>query len=116
MSSNRPIRLWSIRLAAVGAVVIAILGYASTFVVSYDRLFRADDPFIVTDVARLSQARVTRIDAIRGVEDIRAALLDAARSGLHVSIAGSGHSQGGQTYADNAIVLDMRGFKVSLSR
>lgn len=99
----------------LGAAAIGILGYVSTFVVSYDRLFRDDDPLTVTDVARLSQARVAKIEAIEDVEHIRAALREAARSGLKLSIAGRRHSQGGQTYSDGVIVLDMRGFNRILS-
>lgn len=92
------------------ATLLALAVYASTFVVSYGDLLRADDPLIVMDVARLSAARVRRIDDIRTVEQLRAVLKDAKERGLKVSISGSRHSQGGHTYSEGAVVLNMRPF------
>ena len=90
--------------------VLAVAIYTSTFLVPYSDLFRHDDPLVRTDVARLSPARVRRIDDARAVEEIRSVVLDAKRRGLKVSISGSQHSQGGHTYTANGLVLNMRGF------
>lgn len=91
--------------------MLALLLYASTFVISYADLFPTDDPRLASDFARLTPARVARVDRIGGVEQLRADLADAKARGLKVSIAGSRHSQGGHTYTAGGVVLDMRGFK-----
>lgn len=101
------------RLAAAFALaaLFALLLYASTFVVSYGDLFRPEDPRIASDVARLSPARVERVDHVVDVAQLQAVVRDAKTRGLKVSIAGSRHSQGGQTYTAGGVVLDMRGFR-----
>ncbi|HEV8613509.1 MAG TPA: FAD-dependent oxidoreductase, partial [Gemmatimonadales bacterium] len=96
--------------ALAAATLLALVLYASTFVISYGDLLRAHDPQLATDVARLAPARVARVDTVLGVEQLRAALRDARARGLKVSIAGSRHSQGGHTYTAGALVLNMRGF------
>ncbi len=96
--------------ALVGGAVLALILYASIFVVSYGDLFRSRDPHVASDVARLAPARVAAVDDIRSVGQLQGILRDAKRRGLKVSIAGSRHSQGGQTYAAGGVVLNMRGF------
>jgi decaprenylphospho-beta-D-ribofuranose 2-oxidase len=94
-------------------VAVALLAaglYAGSFVVSYGDLLRHDDPLQRTDVARLAPARVERVAEIGGLDDLRAVLQDATARGLKVSISGSRHSQGGQTYVAGGVVVDMRGF------
>lgn len=100
------------RLAAalVAGAALALMLYASTFVVSYGDLFRSRDPHLASDVARLAPARVAAVDEIRSVEQLQSILRDAKRRGLKVSIAGSRHSQGGHTYTAGGVVLNMRGF------
>jgi FAD/FMN-containing dehydrogenase len=95
---------------AVAAVVLALGLYASTFAVSYGELFRTEDPLVRADVARLRPSRVDRVETIRDVDQLKAAVVDARRRGLKVSISGSRHSQGGHTYYPGGVVLDMRGF------
>lgn len=97
-------------LAAAAGVTLGLALYASTIVVPWHDLAHRDDPLLAEDVARLAPARVARAPVVSSVEEIRAILREAAEQGLHVSIAGSRHSQGGQTYAEGGIRLDMRGF------
>ncbi len=98
-------------IAGLGAVVLlSFIFYASTFVVSYGDLLRADDPLIRTDVARLTTARIQRVHEVDGFEQLQSVVRDAAERGLKVSISGSRHSQGGHTYTVGGVVLDMRGF------
>ncbi len=96
--------------ALLVAVPLAFLAYASTFLVPYGDLFRTEDPLVRTDVARLTPARVERVEPVREVEPLRAVLREAAQRGLKVSISGSRHSQGGHTYTAGGVVLNMRGF------
>jgi FAD/FMN-containing dehydrogenase len=100
------------RLAAAlaAAALLGVALYASTFVVSYSDLFRAHDPLLAADVARLAPARVDRVDEIRDVAQLQALLREARERGLKVSISGSRHSQGGHTYTAGGVVLNMRGF------
>lgn len=103
----RPGRL--IAALAVAALVALTL-YASTFAISYGDLLRADDPLLAADVARIAPARVERVDQLREVEELRAALRYARERKLKVSISGSRHSQGGHTYHAGGVVLNMRRF------
>lgn len=96
--------------AVAAALLVALIAYASTFVVSYDRFFRAKDPLVATDVARLLPTRVLRIDRVRKVEQLEAILREAKERNWKVSIAGSRHSQGGHTYYDGGVVLNMKDF------
>jgi FAD/FMN-containing dehydrogenase len=95
---------------AAAAALLALLAYASSFVVSYGDLFRSDDPLLAADVARLAPARITQLEHARDVEQLRAVIRDAQARGLKVSIAGSRHSQGGHTYSAGGVRLNMRGF------
>ncbi|MDQ4080324.1 MAG: FAD-binding oxidoreductase [Gemmatimonadota bacterium] len=96
--------------AALAVVLLALVIYTSTFVISYGDLLRTDDPRVRTDVARIAPARVERVDDIREIEQLRTALREARERGLKVSISGSRHSQGGHTYTAGGVVLNMRRF------
>jgi FAD/FMN-containing dehydrogenase len=96
--------------AALGVLLLALGLYLGTFVVSYGDLLRRDDPLVAVDAARLAPARVERVDEVREVDQLRAALRDARERGLKVSISGSRHSQGGHTYRAGGVVLNMRRF------
>jgi decaprenylphospho-beta-D-ribofuranose 2-oxidase len=97
-------------MAALAAVPVALTLYASTFVVSYGELFRANDPLLRTDVARIAPAKVERVSDAQEVEQLQTVLRDAKARKLKVSISGSRHSQGGHTYTAGGVVLNMRRF------
>jgi FAD/FMN-containing dehydrogenase len=99
-----------VTLALSAGLVLAVTCYASSFAIPYGNLWRRNDPLVREDVARLLPTRIQRIEHIGAVEDLQQVVMDAARLGLHVSISGSRHSQGGHTYTENGVVLDMRGF------
>ena len=105
------IRLTRGRVAAAsGSLLLALVLYLSTFVVSYGDLFRRSDPLLATDVARLDPVRVDRMAAAHDVQQLQAVIRDARARGLKVSISGSHHSQGGHTYYPGGVALNMRGF------
>src|SRR5947209_6854078 len=85
---RRPARLTAGRLTAAlaAAVLLALALYAGTFVISYEDLFRAEDPLVRNDVARLAPARVERVDTVREVDQLRAVLREASQRGLKASI------------------------------
>ena len=62
------------------------------------------------DVSRLEIVRVARLIRVRNVDEIRQAINEARANNLKVSLAGARHSQGGQSYVTNGIVLDMTGY------
>jgi FAD/FMN-containing dehydrogenase len=99
----------------IGAVLLTVALYGSTFVFSYGDWFRADDPLLASDVGRIAPARIARLEHVRAVEQLQAVLRDARARGLKVSIAGSRHSQGGHTYTQGGVRLDMRTFNHVLS-
>ncbi|HYT62515.1 MAG TPA: FAD-binding oxidoreductase [Gemmatimonadales bacterium] len=104
---RRRARTW---LSLAAAVLLAVVLYGSTFVVSYGDLLRRQDPLLAADVARIAPARVAAVAAARDVEQLQAVLRDARQRGLKVSVAGSRHSQGGHTYTAGGVVLNMRTF------
>ncbi|MFM9107331.1 MAG: FAD-binding protein [Chloroflexota bacterium] len=69
----------------------------------------APDGIPVNDVhAALSPARVARGVAPASIEEVRAAVRWAAGADLPVCVAGGRHAMGGQPFAGDALLLDMR--------
>ena len=64
----------------------------------------------INDASCLNRTPIRGIVEVRHADDVRNALAFARQHRLRVSIAGVRHSQGGQAFAKNAVVLDMRGF------
>src|SRR5579872_1433220 len=64
----------------------------------------------INDVTGINRTPVYGIVQIKSEDDLRNALLFARQQKLPVSIAGAKHSMGGQEFATDALVLDMRGF------
>ncbi len=96
-------------IAAVAALLLLLL-YASSFMFSWADLLSRPDPLMASDVARLEPARIARFEQPSTVADLQAALKDARAAGLKVSVSGSRHSQGGQTFYPGGVRLDMRRF------
>lgn len=94
---------------SLGLLVIILL-YAGSFVFSYSNILKSRDPLLITDVARLLPLKVHRVDTLNNVDDLKKVLAEARDKKLKVSISGSKHSQGGHTYYQDAIVLDMSSF------
>ena len=92
------------------AFLVIMLLYAGSFVFSYSRLWKSRDRLLITDVSRLIPLMVRRVDILNKVEDLKKVLAEAHQKKLKVSISGSKHSQGGHTYYQDAIVLDMSSF------
>jgi len=64
----------------------------------------------INDASCLNRTPIRGVVEVRRADDVRNALAFARQHGLRVSIAGVRHSMGGQAFAKNALVLDMRGF------
>jgi FAD/FMN-containing dehydrogenase len=76
----------------------------------YARLFaQADDPRFVNDIH--SQLNKTRVDSIltpKNLVDVQSAVRQARSTKKALAIAGGRHAMGGQQFATDAILLDMR--------
>ncbi len=68
-------------------------------------------PRTLDDVSRLNATPIRELVRVTEEAQVIEALKRARQEHLHVSIAGRRHSQGGQAFGDDAIVLDMTGFK-----
>lgn len=99
------------------AVVMCCIAVA-LFIPLYHRRPPVDSANVVNDVARLNPTLVREVIHPRGEDEIRRAVLGAARSGVKVAIAGKRHSMGGQTLYPGAVALDMLQFNkiVSLNK
>src|SRR5882672_2179516 len=97
-------------LIVITILMLGLAGYASTFVVSYDRILHPPEKGRLADVARIESAAVRGVVRPRRVEELVALLKEAREQGLKVSISGSRHSQGGHILYDGALVIDMRDF------
>lgn len=115
MKSDR-IRFMKIKkLYVLLTLIFMILLYASSFVFSYSQILKDNDPLLITDVARLIPTKVHRIDTHDNIENLKQVLAEARERGVKVSISGSKHSQGGHTYYQDAIALDMSSFNKVLN-
>jgi len=64
----------------------------------------------INDVTGVNRTSIYGIVQIKTEDDLKNALQFAKQHKLTVSIAGAKHSMGGQEFATDALVLDMRGF------
>jgi FAD/FMN-containing dehydrogenase len=99
-----------------GLILFALLLlYLSSFVVPYWEIFRDTSPNIVTDFSRLLPTKVAEVDRPTRIDELKAVLADARARHLKVSIAGSQHSAGGQTYYPGGVVINMKDFNQVLN-
>ena len=64
----------------------------------------------INDASCLDRTPVFGVVAVRTADDVKNALAFARTNGRKVSIAGVRHSMGGQAFARDAVVLDMRNY------
>ena len=95
-----PTRRKALGAVAQSAVGLALLPFASR---------RAESNVLVNDVhSQLNPTRVDRVVTIDSEATLRAALAAARAEGKPVCIAGGRHAMGGQQFAENAVLLDIR--------
>jgi FAD/FMN-containing dehydrogenase len=95
-----PTRRKALAAVARAAAGLAFLPFAQP---------RAHSSVLVNDIhSQLNPTRVDRIVAIDSEATLRAALAAARSEGKPVSIAGGRHAMGGQQFAEDAILLDVR--------
>ena len=65
--------------------------------------------FLVNDIhSGLNETRVKSIFYPKSIAEIQRIIKVARKEGLSISIAGGRHAMGGQQFADNAILIDMK--------
>lgn len=104
-----PLRSRRVVIAALAALLFLLL-YASSFMFSWADLLGRPDPLLASDVARLEPARIARLSHPSTAAELQEAVREARTAGLKVSVSGSRHSQGGQTFSPGGVRLDMRRF------
>src|SRR5262245_62044352 len=95
-----PTRRKALRAVAQAAAGLALLPFAAR---------PAESSVLVNDIhSQLNPTRVDRIVAIDSEATLRAALAAARVEGKPVCVAGGRHAMGGQQFAEDAVLLDMR--------
>lgn len=70
---------------------------------------------LATDYTGLLPTKIERVEQVTSREQLQQLVRDANEQGKKISIAGLQHSQGGHTFFEDAIVLDMRTFNQVLA-
>ena len=96
-------------------LVLGLALYVPLFAYSTNHTIEGAQGSLINDVSRLNPTRVTMIVRGQEVETIRDTVAQAEAEGLKLSIAGKRHSMGGHAFYDDAVVLDMTGFRDVLS-
>ncbi|MDF2719468.1 MAG: hypothetical protein K0R28_6393 [Paenibacillus sp.] len=90
---------------------IALCLLAALCLIEYVRTASLDqDPYLITDYGKLHPVKVERIVKGKEEEQLIGLVKEAQQKGLTVSVAGQRHSQGGHTYYEDGIVLDMTSY------
>ena len=91
-------------------VTIAILIYAGLLLGSIKQNQENQEKVLINDAGRLYPTYVKEIVKENQVEGIQEVVKQAREENLKVSIAGRRHSQGGHTFYEDAVVLEMTEF------
>ncbi len=73
------------------------------------------DPYLITDYSKLHPVKVERVVTGKEEQQLMDIILEAKEKNIKVSIAGQRHSQGGHTYYEDGIVVDMSAFNKIIS-
>src|SRR5215813_2783795 len=100
LGAQMPTRRKTLGVVAQAAAGLALLPLAPR---------RAGSSVLVNDIhSQLNPTRVDRIVAIDSEATLRAALAAARVEGKPVCVAGGRHAMGGQQFAEDAVLLDVR--------
>lgn len=106
--TSRQRLLLKVTVSIVALTILAMIG--SYFAWSHQLTARDRTKHDYFDVGLLDRASVHAIRRETTEQGLVAAVNDARRRGLKVAMAGSHHSQGGQSFYPGAVVLDMTDF------
>ena len=81
---------------------------AAAWAAAHGRIYGEDSTEVNDIHSQLNLTRVARVVRPRSLDQLRAAILEARRERLAVSISGSRHSMGGQQFGTSMMLLDTR--------
>jgi len=91
--------------------VLGLLVYGAIFLLSVQTIQEKPDGLLINDVTHIYPTYVKEIVKENQTQSLVEAINDAKHNRLKVSIAGKQHSQGGHSYYDDAVFLDMKNYK-----
>ncbi|WP_175989108.1 FAD-binding oxidoreductase [Bacillus sp. Marseille-Q1617] len=94
----------SIKKKSIFIILILLLAYSSAFTLIASN---KKEENVISDVGRLMPTKIKKV--IKGKEEnsMIETITDANENDLKISVAGKRHSQGGHTYYQDGVVLDM---------
>jgi FAD/FMN-containing dehydrogenase len=96
-------------------IFIATVLFTSIFLFSLNKVQDKSEDLLIKDVANIYPSYVKEIVKGNQTQFLVEAIIDAKREELKVSIAGKQHSQGGHSYYEDAIFLDMKDYNKVLN-
>ncbi|WP_078382744.1 FAD-binding oxidoreductase [Sutcliffiella halmapala] len=93
---------------------VALLLYSGIFSYSFYQNQTSDD-LLIQDVSRLNPVKVQKIIQGEVEEGLQQAVREAGEKNLKISIAGTRHSQGGHSFYEDSLWLDMRSYNKILN-
>lgn len=103
------------KMILLSLIFIGLLIYGAVFLFSIKTIQEKPDGLLINDVTHIYPTYVKEIVKENQTQSLVEAINDAKRDGLKVSIAGKQHSQGGHSYYDDAIFLDMKDYNKILN-
>ncbi len=96
-------------------IFVIILIFIGVFCFSINKYYSEDKGFIIKDVGRIYSAEVKEVIYGKETQILKDVIVRANEKNLKVSISGKKHSQGGHTFYDDALVLDMTSYNKILN-
>lgn len=98
------------KILALALVLAALCSYIWWVIPVEQRKYGLTEGSLATDYTGLLPTKIARVEQATSREQLQQLVQDANRDGKKLALAGLQHSQGGHTFYDDAIVLDMRTF------
>lgn len=94
----------------LGSLVVTFIIIVFLNIPLEKRKYGLSQTSLVTDYTSLLPQRVEKVVKVENRNDLQRIVKEANKKGQQISVAGLQHSQGGHTYYEDGIVLDMRTF------
>ena len=91
-------------------IIFGLIFYATIFLFSIKKVQENQDNLLINDVTHIYPTYVREIIKESQTDLLVETINNAKRDELKVSIAGKQHSQGGHTYYNDAVFLDMKDY------
>ena len=98
------------KISALTILVLLVMAAIWWIIPVEQRKYGFTEGSMATDYAGLLPTKIARVEQATSREQLQEIVRSANRNGQKIAISGLQHSQGGHTYFEDAIVLDMRTF------